>query len=268
MPTSAGASSRPRSSSCGRRRRSSRSRSGASTASARSSRRCRCRRCWRTSDASSCRAPTCRCCWSASASSPRRRCTATTASPGSAAQDEDGFRPVAADGLPGVAVGDARRRSCCRADAVATLLARPRASARPSASTTPSERHPLLGALLARSGIRCAVFAPLHKGEHVVGLQMSGHRDRGGEFSAARRAGRARHRAARVDGAHERARRRGARAREPAQVRVRLDDVARAPHAAQHHHRLHRHAARRRDARGAGAAARRTSGRRATSCSR
>jgi signal transduction histidine kinase/ActR/RegA family two-component response regulator len=45
----------------------------------------------------------------------------------------------------------------------------------------PSERHPTVSALLARSGTATAIVAPLHEGDTVVGLQVSGHRAPGAE---------------------------------------------------------------------------------------
>ena len=97
-------------------------------------------------------------------------------------QEEDGFRPVAADGLLR-AQWDTLGSVVLPRDAIATFLD-DLERRETICITTPSERYPLLDALLARSGVRCAVFTPFHKGEHVVGLQMSGHRHRGSEFSA------------------------------------------------------------------------------------
>src|SRR6185436_9293799 len=50
--------------------------------------------------------------------------------------------------------------------------------------TLPNERHPVLSALLTRSGVHSTVIAPVHEGEHVVGMQTSGHRDRTGASGA------------------------------------------------------------------------------------
>ncbi len=96
--------------------------------------------------------------------------------------DDDDFRPVTADGLPGAPWEILGSVVLPRA-AVATLLA-DLAERETVRIETSGERHPLVGALLARSGIRCAVVTALHRGEQVVGLQMSGHRDRAGEIAA------------------------------------------------------------------------------------
>jgi signal transduction histidine kinase/ActR/RegA family two-component response regulator len=45
----------------------------------------------------------------------------------------------------------------------------------------PAERHPLLSAVLARSGVVSAVISAVHEGDDVIGLQISGHRARSGE---------------------------------------------------------------------------------------
>jgi GAF domain-containing protein len=95
-------------------------------------------------------------------------------------EDEDGFRPVANDGLPGVQ-WETLGSVVLPSDAVAVLL-EDLAHRETVRLAVPSARHPLLSALLERSGIRRALFAAIHKGDHVVGLQMSGHRDRGSEF--------------------------------------------------------------------------------------
>ncbi len=90
------------------------------------------------------------------------------------------LRAVAGDGLPG-ATWETLAATPLAKEAVGPLLADvdERETVR---IAVPSERYPLLAGLLARSGIRTAVFAPLREGEHLVGLQMSGHRDRAGEI--------------------------------------------------------------------------------------
>jgi signal transduction histidine kinase/CheY-like chemotaxis protein len=93
----------------------------------------------------------------------------------------DDFRPVAADGLP-EAQWATLATVVLPPAAVAPLLAE--LAERETIRIAPtSERQPLVGALLARSGIRTAVFAPIYNGEVVIGLQMSGHRDRAGEIA-------------------------------------------------------------------------------------
>jgi signal transduction histidine kinase len=96
--------------------------------------------------------------------------------------DENDFRPVAADGLPN-AEWETLGAVALPNAAVASLLDE-LAEREAVRMVVPCERHPLIGAMLARSGIHCAVFAPLHRGDQVVGLQMSGHRARGGDVSA------------------------------------------------------------------------------------
>jgi signal transduction histidine kinase/ActR/RegA family two-component response regulator len=96
-------------------------------------------------------------------------------------EDEDGFRPVANDGLPAVQ-WETLGSVVLPSDAVSTLL-EDLAQRETVRIAVPCERHPLLSALLERSGIRRAIFAALYKGDTAIGLQMSGHRDRGSEFS-------------------------------------------------------------------------------------
>jgi signal transduction histidine kinase/ActR/RegA family two-component response regulator len=96
--------------------------------------------------------------------------------------DEGGFRPVAADGMP-TAQWQALQTAVLpgpEADALlAELLERETLHL-----AVPSPRHVLLSSLLAASGVRCAVIAPLLQGEDAVGFQVSGHRDRSGEITA------------------------------------------------------------------------------------
>jgi signal transduction histidine kinase/ActR/RegA family two-component response regulator len=96
-------------------------------------------------------------------------------------QDEGGYRPVAADGLSR-AQWETLGSVVLPQDAVTMLLA-DLAVRETVRLVTPSERYPFLSALLARSGVRSALFTALLTGEQVVGLQMSGHRDRGGELT-------------------------------------------------------------------------------------
>ena len=96
-------------------------------------------------------------------------------------QEEGGFRAVAAEGLP-EARWEMLGSAVLSADGAATLLA-DLAKREAVCLDTASKPPPLLSALLERSGARCAMFAPLLKGEEIVGLQMSWHRDRGGEFT-------------------------------------------------------------------------------------
>jgi len=94
--------------------------------------------------------------------------------------DEDGFRPVAADGLSGGRWESFRRLVLPGAEALIEELGR-----RDTVRVVPTcERHREVATLLAGGGTRAAVFAPLRTGERVVGLQMSGHVDRAGEVGA------------------------------------------------------------------------------------
>jgi signal transduction histidine kinase/ActR/RegA family two-component response regulator len=96
--------------------------------------------------------------------------------------DDGGFRSAAAAGMPESAseiLGSVPLSS----ETTRTLLA-DLAVQEIVRVESPSERHPLVGALLARAGVRVALVAPLHQGERIVGLLMSGHRDRAGDFRA------------------------------------------------------------------------------------
>ncbi len=95
----------------------------------------------------------------------------------------------------------------------------------------------------------------------ALGTLIHGYRTREGAFTPRAAPAHARHRARRP---RSRSRTRGSSrppGREPAQVRLRRDDVARAPHAAERHHRLQRHAAPRTSTRPARRAAKETLGR-------
>ncbi len=90
---------------------------------------------------------------------------------------EEGFRPVAASGLP-AAEWEALEGVVLPPEAVARLV-EDLAHREGIRLTVPSERHPLVSALFTRGRVHTAVIAALHEGEHVVGVQMSGHRERG-----------------------------------------------------------------------------------------
>ena len=103
--------------------------------------------------------------------------------------------------------------------------------------TRTSTEYPLIGGVLSYYGFTVVLCAPLYRGGELVGIQTAGSRTRSERFTPAQERiarGIAQLASMALD---ERAARRGARAREPPQVRVRLDDVARAADAAERHPR-------------------------------
>ncbi len=95
--------------------------------------------------------------------------------------EDDGFRPAAATGLA-ENMWETLGAIVLPHAAAAPLLVElaERETVRVEAA---SERQPLLGALLTRTGMQSALFAALRQGEEVVGLQMSGHRGRHDDFT-------------------------------------------------------------------------------------